>query len=77
LEIDCHQWDRDEDSRCIKDWKSNLVNDREIEVSIIFEDPTSLSQGEKYDFVIVKAWGYEKLAKLNIPLQVYSETKTA
>jgi hypothetical protein len=25
----------------------------------------------------VKAWGYEKLAKLNIPLQVYSETKTA
>jgi hypothetical protein len=77
LEIDCHQSDSDEDSQCIKDWKSALVNDREIEVAIIFVDPISLSQGEKHDFVIVKAWGYEKLAKLDIPLQVYSETKTA
>ena len=48
-----------------------------MEVSIIFVDPISLSQGEEYDFVIVKAWSYEILAKLDIPLQVYSETKLA
>jgi hypothetical protein len=79
FEIECHHYETNPDDsfECIDSWNSTLISDRELEISINFTDPLSLSLNDFFDAIVFKAWSFKTLTKLSIPPQARNSQAVA